>query len=354
MKSIYHVITTINRGGAENQLLVLVAEQISKGYQVTIIYLKGNPELRNEFTNLGATVINTVSRFPVTVQPFAIAALILKKDVILHAHLPRSELVSLFVPAKFTLITSRHNSEPFFPGAPKLLSNFFSRLVEMRAKRIIAISESVSDFLFEQGEVKDPQKVRVIYYGYQISNLNRGNLLNRSTNHCKLGTISRLAEQKDLPTMIRAFEIYKLKKPNATLSIVGAGPLEKSLRDLINSLGAEKEIFLLGRRNDVMNFLGALDVFILTSKYEGFGMVLLEAMDAGVPIIASRNTAIVEVLGADFPGLCETGNSIDFSTALLKLQDLSYREEILKIQEQRLYFFQARLMVEKVIETYYS
>jgi len=97
LKSIYHVITTINRGGAENQLLVLVAEQISKGYQVTIIYLKGNPELRNEFTNLGATVINSVSRFSVTVQPIAIAALILiKMSFYMHTFQDPNWSVSLF------------------------------------------------------------------------------------------------------------------------------------------------------------------------------------------------------------------------------------------------------------------
>ena len=74
--------------------------------------------------------------------------------------------------------------------------------------------------------------------------------------------------------------------------------------------------------------------------------------DAGVPIVASRNTAIAEVLGPDFPGLCETGNSIDFTAKTLKLQDSKYKEAILKIQEKRLVLFQASSMVEKVIDSY--
>jgi len=136
LKSIFHIITTINRGGAENQLLVLVSEQIRKGYRVSVIYLKGEPELKEEFINLGAEVIESVSKLSTVVQPLAIAKLISKRNVVLHAHLPRAELVCLVIPARFILITSRHNAEPFFPGAPKLLSNLLARLVEVRARKI--------------------------------------------------------------------------------------------------------------------------------------------------------------------------------------------------------------------------
>ena len=352
MKDIYHVITTINRGGAENQLLVLVDEQIRRGYRVCIVYLKGEPELKKEFVGLGAEVIDSVSKLSTFKQPFAIAKLISKKDVVLHAHLPRAELISLLIPAKLRLITSRHNAEPFFPGAPKFLSNRLGRLVEMRASKIIANSQSVKDFLVQRGEVKNSEKVHVIYYGYQIKNLDRSEPFKRIHRYSNLGTISRLAHQKDLPTMISSFKKFKDEFPDATLSIVGAGPLENELRVLVMAFGLESEIHFLGRRHDVMNFLSTLDVFLLTSKYEGFGMVLLEAMDAGIPIVASRNSAIVEVLGVEFPGLCETGNPSDFASKALRLQNSNYKRDVLKFQEERLAIFTASSMVEKVIECY--
>lgn len=352
MKPIFHVITTINRGGAENQLLILVSEQIRLGYEVSVIYLKGEPELRQELESLGAEVIDSVSRVPAAKQPLEISKLISKKKPIVHAHLPRAELVSLLIPSKFTLITSRHNAEPFFPGAPKWLSNFLASLVAFRARRIIAISHSVSEYLVSRGEVRDISKIRVIYYGYQVKNQNRLGIINRAHGHFNLGTISRLADQKDLPTMFRAFERYKDSIPDATLKLVGAGPLESNLRSLAKKLSLEKVISFEGRKSDVMEFLHTLDIFLLTSKYEGFGMVLLEAMDAGVPIIASRNSAIIEVLGENFPGLCETGNPDDFSEKMLKLQEVHYRSEVLSLQEKRLALFNSSAMVKKIIETY--
>jgi glycosyltransferase involved in cell wall biosynthesis len=354
LKPIFHIVTTINRGGAENQLLVLVSEQIRKGYKVSVVYLKGEAELRQEFEEIGAKVVDSVSAHSIVLQPFAIANLLSKENVIVHAHLPRAELVSLLIPAKLTLITTRHNAEPFFPSAPKLFSNLLARLVEMRAKEIIAISDSVKDFIIRRGEVKNSHKVKVVHYGYEIKNRNRSELLVRLRGNTRLGTVSRLAEQKDLPTMIDAFKEFKSIVQNATLSIVGGGPLEVELRGLVKSLGLEKEVFFIGRRNDVLKYLSSLDVFLLTSKYEGFGMVLLEAMDAGLPIVASRNTAIIEVMGPNFPGLCETGNSTDFTSKILKLEDSGYREAILEMQESRLTYFQASTMVEKVIDSYFA
>ena len=61
MIKVLHVITTINRGGAENQLLVLVREQIKSGMEVSVLYLKGDPELEQDFSNAGAKVLHDIA-----------------------------------------------------------------------------------------------------------------------------------------------------------------------------------------------------------------------------------------------------------------------------------------------------
>ena len=85
---------------------------------------------------------------------------------------------------------------------------------------------------------------------------------------------------------------------------------------------------------------------------EGFGMVLLEAMDAGIPIVASRNSAISEVLGEDFPGLCVTGDVDDFLFKISALKNSDYRKSILKVQQRRLELFDSITMGEKLIKIY--
>lgn len=352
MKAVFHVITTINRGGAENQLLVLAQEQIDSGLEVHIVYLKGEPELEFEFTRMGARVRHDLALKHPIFQPVALWKLIGNSKPVVHAHLPRSELVSLSCPAKFTLVTSRHNSEPFFPGAPKFVSNFLSRLVELRSIRIIAISESVKKFLVNRGEVRKGNSIEVVLYGYKThySTSERANQKRKVVR--RLGTISRLANQKDIPTMLNAFKEFRHNHPEATLSVLGAGPLEKSLKELVNQINLENSVIFAGRSSKIYEFLISLDVFILTSKYEGFGMVLLEAMDSGIPILASNNSAIPEVLGTDFSGLCITGDSSDFASKLESLVDPNFRQSILNQQEARLKLFDSKIMCKKISVIY--
>jgi glycosyltransferase involved in cell wall biosynthesis len=210
----------------------------------------------------------------------------------------------------------------------------------------------VKEFLLLRGEIVNSRKVEVVHYGYKSKLVRDLSKENSQRNIVKLGTISRLTDQKDIPTMLRAFLEYKAESPTSSLSILGAGPLESELKQLAKSLGLSESVNFLGRSSQIYDFLSELDAFILTSKYEGFGMVLLEAMDAGIPVIASRNSAIPEVLGDDFPGLSTTGNSKEFCQKINMLNDPVYRELILNKQSVRLQLFGAEAMSQKISQTY--
>jgi glycosyltransferase involved in cell wall biosynthesis len=152
--------------------------------------------------------------------------------------------------------------------------------------------------------------------------------------------------------MLNTFLEYKARSPASSLSILGAGPLESELKNLAKKLGLSESVNFLGRSSHIYDFLSELDAFILTSKYEGFGMVLLEAMDVGIPVIASYNSAIPEVLGDDFPGLCTTGESKEFCQKIDLLNNPVYREMILNKQSARLQLFGAEVMSQKINQVY--
>ena len=90
--------------------------------------------------------------------------------------------------------------------------------------------------------------------------------------------------------------------------MVGEGYLQKDLIELGKSLGINDKVHWLGKTEYTKEFLSRLDLFILPSKFEGFGLVLLEAMVAKKPIIAANNSAIPEVLGKTYKCLFLTGN----------------------------------------------
>ena len=148
MKSVVHLITTIARGGAENQLKVVVREQVRSGIKVKVIYLKDLPELREELRDAGAEVIDILEGKSFLRQTHTLKRFLKNYHGVVHAHLPRAELLAAVSSPKDSLIVSRHNSEPFFPGAPALVSKLLSRFVESKAIRVIAISEAVKKYLW--------------------------------------------------------------------------------------------------------------------------------------------------------------------------------------------------------------
>ncbi len=359
MTHVVHVITTINRGGAENQLLILVREQLRIGLKVTIIPLKGELDLLEDFTKVGASVNLEVFNKPLLKQ-FRVLRNLLSTDFVVHAHLPRAEILSS-ISTKGTFIFSRHNSEPFFPSAPRFISTILSRFVCRRAKSGIAISQAVKDFLYESREISHKLPLSVILYGIPLASedylaiqkkalIDFGNVAQPFV----VGTIGRLVPQKDYPTLLRAFSLIVEKKPNAVLVILGDGVERKSLNKLAQELSISEKIIWIGKTSNVYPYLSLMDVFVLSSIYEGFGLVLAEAMVCRVPVVASRNSAIPEVLGETHPGLAQTGDPYDFASKILMMANLSVRNSTLEHQDLRLHLFDPAKMAGEILEIYKS
>ena len=355
MTHVLHVITTINRGGAENQLVVLVREQVKSGLDVTIVYLKGEPELEQEFLAAGAKVLHNMANMKPILQLIKLREISKSKKSLLHAHLPRAELITRFAAGKNQYVVSRHNAEPFFPGAAPLLSSYLSRLVIRKAKHVIAISFAVADFLINEKEIRGTEKLSVVHYGYQPhpgeDRITAKLAIGDGSGFC-IGTISRLTRQKDLPTLFSAFAQFLMDHPKSTLLLVGGGEEKNQLEILAQNLGIGENIEWVGRTSKIPEFLSRMDIFVLSSLYEGFGLVLLEAMDAGVPIIASNNSAIPEVLGEDFTGLVKTGDVDGFVTKMNEYTNQSVREKVLRDQDIRLKTFSAEVMCSKISSIY--
>ena len=357
MKPVVHVITTICRGGAENQLLVLVQEQIHSGRPVYIVPLKGDPELKLNFEEIGAVVITTlINQSPIN-QIRKLRNFTKNQNYITHAHLPRAELIAACSSTSGTFFFSRHNAEPFFPGAPKFVSNLLSRFVAVRANAGIAISSAVKRYISQRGELPHNYPLEVVLYGAN-SRIDSGSYpINRESlgipNECfVIGTVARLSPQKDLFTLIRILEKLLEANEKSRLVIIGDGQQKEQLLDFASDLGVADKIYWLGRRDSIRSHIRLFDVFVLTSLYEGFGLVLLEAMQSQVPVVASNNSAIPEVLGVDFPGLCKTGEANDFVEKIHTIESDAFRKNLLSLQSGRLALFDPARMSQTIDVVY--
>ena len=359
-KKVTHLITTIERGGAEKQLLTLASEQVQSGLNVVVLYLKGKPDLRNEFEAAGVGVNNLLVEKSFLKQIFLLSKYLRKNPSPVHAHLPKSELLAAVVIAKKYFVFSRHNAEPFWPSGPRIISNLLSKCVCKRASQGIAISNAVKSYLVKRGEITTGYTIDVVYYGFQkdtstdpagldlITNVMAG----QSSNY-KIGTIGRLVPQKDYPTLLSAFSSVLKSMPNLDLYVVGEGHLQKDLIELSKSLGIKDQVHWIGKTEYIKEFLSKIDLFILPSKYEGFGLVLLEAMVAKKPVIAANNSAIPEVLGKTYEGLFSTGDVNALAQQIkTTFGDKNFSERLVQSYASQLNLFDPSEMNRNIINVY--
>ena len=175
MISIIHLITTIDRGGAENHLQSLIEKQISNNYTLLVVYLKGEPYWQSYFEENGVIVFKYKSIFH-------LISIIKDYNIqIIHAHLQVPEIITfaanIFYP-NFKLIFSRHN-DAYSRFLPKWLNPIFYQLISKRASKIICISKNVYDFCSKNLGF-NKKKLEVIYYGiskeiYDPRNINQMN-----------------------------------------------------------------------------------------------------------------------------------------------------------------------------------
>lgn len=350
---VLHVITDLDRGGAEKQLLFLTQMQKRMGLKVGVLYLKGMAGLKQDFTRIGVPVYSLIAAILMVAKngPTKFG----RNIQLIHAHLPRAELFAriLATLAESTFIVTRHNTEAFIPSRPGLFSRLLNQFVTRRADHIIVISDAVRDYLLEIGELDEQvnRRTTTVKYGYCFAEY--FHTKDKDTFSYKIGTASRLTKQKDIPTLFSA--LHLLKKTNIDdwqLRIAGVGSLEKDLKQITKDLEIDAKVTWLGRIESMANFYKGIDIFVLSSLYEGLGQVLLEAMCHRVPILATRTTAIPEVLGFDYPGLFEVGNAQQLSELLQKCKDLHFRRTLLDCYKEKIEDYDPFRMTERVIELY--
>jgi glycosyltransferase involved in cell wall biosynthesis len=357
---IIHLITTIECGGAEKQLLILTQEQVLRGLDVEVFYLKGKPELKAEFEKFGVKVNQSLVNETFIKQNTIFRKIIRSSEVAVHAHLPKSELIAAICCRKNRFVITRHNSEAFWPGMPKFISNFLSKFVTEKSTYVICISEAVKNYIKNRGEVSRSSQISTVHYGYdknyQINSLIQNqfsSIFKPFRSSLKIGTIGRLVDQKDYPTLFSACKSALSKGVELELFIIGKGELRKELEVRVKSLGITKNVHWLGKTADINDYLFELDLFILPSKYEGFGLVLLEAMQAGKPILASNNSSIPEVLGSGYEGLFRTSDVNELSELIIKIQkDASFPMRLVQTYSDRLSLFAPSNMSEKISHIY--
>jgi glycosyltransferase involved in cell wall biosynthesis len=354
---VLHVITTTNRGGAENQLLLLAREQVKLGSKVFVVDLKGDSELDRDFVESGVEIIHNLLNKSFLSQIIELRRILLDlpPDTVIHAHLPQAELVCSFAKGKNPLVITRHFGGKFKPTSSLFISSILGLIASYRASKVIAISESVKQLLIKNREVFRNRDLEVIHYGFdrisfraQVAEFRSGFI----SPPIALGTVSRLSPEKNVHLIIEAYAELRKMYNLSHLRIIGVGPLESELKSLCINLGIQDDVEFLGKKKAIAEFMNGLDVFVLASSFEGFGMVLVEAMAVGKRIVASRNSAIEEILGGTDCGvLFETGNLKSLIAGIKEAIEFDY-DLMAAAQVERLNYYKIASVAMKTLSLY--
>lgn len=172
-----------------------------------------------------------------------------------------------------------------------------------------------------------------------------------------IGHVARLHRQKGQAYLLQAFKEVNNKYPNSKLLLLGGGPMKKTLEQLSSDLDLNNHVYFLGLRKDVRNILAIVDVFVLSSLWEGLPIALLEAMAMGKPIVSTNVDGIKEIVENQKEGiLVPPRNPELLAEALITLlQDNALAMKLGRQAQQKMVSeFNVERMVKEIEKVYSS
>lgn len=224
------------------------------------------------------------------------------RPALVHTHLVHADVYGALaaVLTRTALVSTKHNDDRFRVGPFRFVEQALTR----RAARVIAITHALARFNVEHVGLPE-DKIDVVHYGLdrlpEPWGANEPVALPPDAR--VLLAISRLVEQKGIDVAVQALAELRREHRNAVLVVLGEGPSRASLEALAGSLGVEDAVFLPGRAGDVAWWLRRAELLVHPARWEGFGLALLEAMLAELPIVATGVSAIPEIVADGETGL---------------------------------------------------
>lgn len=358
---ILHIINSLAMGGAEKLLLETLPKYNALGLEADLLLLNGDdtPFLKElqKHDCCEIFILGTGSpyhpKFILKIIPF------FKKYDLVHVHLFPANyfaaIAKLISFSKTPLVFTEHSTSnrrfrnTWFNAVNKQVYKIFSR--------IICITEEVRVVVEEKTQIA-PDKLVVINNGVNLIKFIEAEPLSRQKIDLSLRSddflliqVSSFRQAKDQTTIIRAL-IYLPK--NVKLLLAGEGPLRAEHEDLVRDLSLTERVFFLGNRTDIPNLLKTCDAVVLSSNYEGFGLVAVEGMASGKPFLASDVPGLREVVaqaGLLFP----KGDHKKLAEQIEQLRtDREFYEEVSASGQQRAKLFGIEQMIEAHMTLYKS
>ena len=352
-------VQTLQGGGAE-KMVVLVANALAeRGYKVDLVV-----------ANMNGPYVNLVSKKVVTIElgtrGTAYSALALwkylrkAKPPVLFSTMTNANITALlariFFKHELWLVISERSitSNKILGKASlkKFLTGFLMKKLYPNADSIVAISKGVENDLIENFNIP-AAKIRVIYNMIEETTIEGHSselykqIFCEEKNSPLFIAVGRLVDVKNYPLLIEAFAKIRIRC-KCKLLILGDGPEKEKIEELVNKAGLSDDVVLLGFVDNPRQYMQIADVLVLTSKWEGFGNVIIEAMSVGIQVVATNCES--------GPGeILENGKwgrlvPLDDSEALALAMESSMKDKNPPAVKDRARMFSHEVIIEDYIE----
>ncbi len=220
---------------------------------------------------------------------------------VVHTHAPViGAAARLLTPRRSALLHTEHNMW----GRYRRPTRWVNAATINRNQMVWGVSEGVARSIRPWPIGRPRTEVGVMLHGIEPAEARRGPearavglaRLGLPEGPFTVGTVGNLTPKKDHDSLLRALVRLRGQVPDARLVIIGTGPREQHLRALARDLGISDAVLFTGIRDDVPDLLPAFDVFAMSSLHEGLSIALVEALAAGLPVVATRVGGIPELI----------------------------------------------------------
>ena len=290
---ILQVCSVTTFGGGERHLADLSQALVSLGHDVYAASVDGSP-LWTELSFLGKERTLALSRRNYVKNVSRLARFVRAHDIeIVHAHAARDyHLASLVVrlASRAHLVLTRHTLFPLRSINRPILKN---------AGRVIAVSHAVAESLRQSGVV-DSSKIAVVHNGIYVERFDRL-VAPADEGRMLVGTVGHLAPIKGHDVFIRAAALIAARRRDVHFVVIGEDKSpqmqnRRSLENLVAELDLNTVVDLPGWRDDIPAFLSSLTLFVSAARSEPFGLAIVEAMAAGLPVVAAASEGALEII----------------------------------------------------------
>ena len=352
---VIHIIPTLQTGGAERFAVDLAIQTRRDGCHVRVICLQQAGAFANTLTAAGIklTVLGCRPKFTfLSILPLARLLWRERPDVV-HVHLlggmAYGALAARLARVKRVIATEQNVYGNIFRAEGRgreLMRKLAARFIDVTAAASTAIQKDLANW-----KLMPKDKIVVIPNGidnerFAVSQRNYSRL------PITVGCVGRLVEQKGFDVIIDAMKIVRERVDKVCLRIAGDGPLQAELARRIQQHGLAESVLLAGAQKDVGNFLQTIDIFAMPSRWEGFGVVLLEAGLHGLPVIASATGGITDIIDKQTGVLVAVEDASALANAIVELANDAGRRQQLGIALQSK--IQRQFSISTVAEAYYA